>query len=277
MKTRMLFHNRLQPVLATFAVSLFVFGLPARLCAQWTPGTGGVIYYNGGNVGIGTTSPQAPLDVNGAAHVGQTANASGFLFNIAGANSNQLNISASDNTSFGLLLGSDAASYAPNVYHGPQNAYIVNVKNAPLVLGANNGAQMTIQPSGNVGIGTASPQHTLHVAGTIGAEQVIVSATGADYVFDPNYHLAPLREVATYLSANHHLPGIPSADDMQKQGVSLGEMQTKLLAKVEELTLHMIAADERNTRLEEQNRELQARIAALERQAHGNTTTEKEK
>jgi hypothetical protein len=137
---------------------------------------------------------------------------------------------------------------------------------------------------GNVGIGTTSPQHLLHVTGTIGAEQVIVSATGADYVFDPGYHLAPLREVAAYVNANHHLPGIPAAEEMKREGVSLGDMQTKLLAKVEDLTLHMIAADERNTRLEEQNRELiehdrefQARIAALEHHAQGNVTAEKEK
>ncbi len=116
-----------------------------------------------------------------------------------------------------------------------------------------------------------NPQHLLHVAGTIGATQIIVSATGADYVFAPNYRLQPLPEVASYIKANGHLPGIPPAAEVEAQGVNLGDMQSKLLAKVEELTLHMIAADERNNRLErqsldleKQNRELQERLARLE-------------
>jgi hypothetical protein len=117
---------------------------------------------------------------------------------------------------------------------------------------------------GNVGIGTTTPQHTLHVAGTIGAEVVIVSSTGADYVFQPNYHLSPLSEVATYIEQNHHLPDIPSAKEVQARGVNLGDMQTKLLAKVEELTLHMI-------QLEQQNQELKDRIARVE----GNTAVSK--
>jgi len=115
-----------------------------------------------------------------------------------------------------------------------------------------------------VGIGTTNPQHLLHVAGTIGAEEVIKSATGADYVFQPDYHLAPLADVSAFVKENHHLPGIPSAADMQKEGLSLGDMQVELLAKVEELTLHMIEADERNKSLEQQNSQLQERIARLE-------------
>jgi len=107
----------------------------------------------------------------------------------------------------------------------------------------------------------------LHVAGTIGAEEVIVSATGADYVFQPDYPLSPLNEVATYIEQNHHLPGIPSAKEVRVQGVNLGEMQTKLLAKIEELTLHMIHMDERNARLEQQNAELQKRIAEIEQRS----------
>jgi hypothetical protein len=110
-----------------------------------------------------------------------------------------------------------------------------------------------------VGIGTTTPQHLLHVAGTIGAEQVIVSSTGADYVFQPGYRLRPLKDVATYIEEHHHLPDIPSAAEVQKSGVNIGDMQTKLLAKIEEMTLQLIQAEERAQAMEE-------RIAQLEQQ-----------
>ena len=115
---------------------------------------------------------------------------------------------------------------------------------------------------GNVGIGTINPQHLLHVAGVIGAEAIIVSATGADYVFDDDYDLKPLDEVSKYIDRNHHLPGIPSAAEVAEKGVSLGDMQSKLLAKIEELTLHMIQA-------ERENQELRDRVARLEHGAAG--------
>ena len=125
---------------------------------------------------------------------------------------------------------------------------------------------------GTVGIGTTNPCNNplappackLSVAGAIQAQEVVVNTGWADYVFDPAYRLRPLREVADYIQANHHLPEIPSQAEVNEKGVSLGEMQSKLLAKVEELTLHMIQAEERNDRLEQRNRELQDRIAKLE-------------
>jgi predicted nuclease with TOPRIM domain len=105
----------------------------------------------------------------------------------------------------------------------------------------------------------------LAVNGTITTKEVVVTNTGwSDYVFAPDYHLQPLNEVGAYVKEHHHLPEIPSEAEVKEKGVSLGDMQAKLLAKVEELTLHMIQADERNTRLEQQNRELRDRVARLE-------------
>jgi hypothetical protein len=121
-------------------------------------------------------------------------------------------------------------------------------------------ALLTVTPGGSVGIGTTSPVHSLQVAGTIGAEEVIVSSTGADYVFDDGYKLAPLNDVAAYIAANHHLPDIPSAEEMKENGASVSEMQSKMLAKIEELTLHMIE-------IEGENHDLRHRMEQLEKGA----------
>lgn len=93
----------------------------------------------------------------------------------------------------------------------------------------------------------------------------------ADCVFKPGYKLLPLSQLDVYIRENQRLPGIPSEEDVKENGVNIGELQVKLLAKIEELTLHMIEMDERNSELEQQNRELreqnqiiQGRVDALE-------------
>jgi hypothetical protein len=128
--------------------------------------------------------------------------------------------------------------------------------------------QMVIKADGNVGIGTTDPgSYKLAVEGNIGARDVIVTnSPWSDYVFQPGYRLRPLNEVGAYIQANHHLPGIPSEAEVKEKGVSLGDMQSKLLAKIEELTLHMIQQ-------QKENQELRERIALLEKRAPGGTTS----
>lgn len=96
--------------------------------------------------------------------------------------------------------------------------------------------------NGFVGIGTNTPDHLLTVKGTIHAKEILVDYTGplADYVFEPDYHLKSLREVETFIQKNKHLPEIPSAKEVKENGLSVAEMQNKLLQKIEELTLYVI-------------------------------------
>jgi len=130
--------------------------------------------------------------------------------------------------------------------------------------------RMRIDNAGNVGIGTATMPYRLSVDGAIGARDVIVTnAQWSDYVFQPGHQLQPLSEVNAFIQANRHLPEIPSEAEVKEKGVSVGEMQAKLLAKIEELTLHMIAEHERNNRLESENRELHMRMERMEQRVEG--------
>ena len=111
---------------------------------------------------------------------------------------------------------------------------------------------------GKVGIGTQNPDSLLTVNGTVHAKEVKVdlNVPQPDYVFEEDYSLMPLNELESYVQTNKHLPGIPSAKEVKEKGLNAGEMQTKLLEKIEELTLYAID-------LKKQNAELMKRIAEL--------------
>jgi hypothetical protein len=111
--------------------------------------------------------------------------------------------------------------------------------------------------TGAVGVGTTNPDQKLTVKGKIHAEEVIVdlNVPAADYVFAKDYSLMPLHKVEQYVKTNSHLPDVPSATEIKDKGLSMGEMQNKLLQKIEELTLYAI---EQNKKMEIQQNEIQA-------------------
>ncbi len=116
---------------------------------------------------------------------------------------------------------------------------------------------------GNVGIGTQHPDAELTVRGIVHCEEVLVDLdVPADYVFQKyytgaselkeNYTMPTLEEVAAYTEENHHLPNIPSAQEIQEEGLQLKEMTNLLLQKIEELTLYTIEQEKRIKNLEAQ-------------------------
>jgi hypothetical protein len=121
---------------------------------------------------------------------------------------------------------SDGASLAINTLSGSVR---LNTQGSDLII-----------TSGNVGIGTFDPTKKLSVNGTIRAKEIIVDSGWADFVFEPDYKLISLEELDSYIKQNKHLPDLPTSSEVSQAGVALGEVISRLLQKVEELTLYTI-------------------------------------
>lgn len=112
---------------------------------------------------------------------------------------------------------------------------------------------MSIVSNGNVGIGTTNPTQKLSVNGTIQAKDIIVETGWSDFVFNKDYKLRSLAEVEKFIKTNNHLPEIPSQKDVESNGVELGRVSSKLLMKIEELTLYIIEMNKKIEKLEQEN------------------------
>jgi len=137
-----------------------------------------------------------------------------------------------------------------------------------LMFSTNYAQRMTIESNGSVHIGSgrAANGYHLSVSGKVICEELKVQLRSAwpDYVFAPNYKLRPLEEVEAHIQAENHLPGIPTAAEMEKEGIAVGEMQVKMMEKIEELTLYLIDQNKRLEQLEQVNSSLQARLDKAE-------------
>jgi hypothetical protein len=200
-----------------------------------------------GNVGIGIQDPWAKLDIR------TTGSTSG--------DQNALNLNNPSTDAYGtvsIIMGSANESSAMisqqrnNLSKG--GTLIFNTSDAS----GTNQPRMFINDVGNIGIGTLVPgSYKLAVEGKIAARGVKVTLQNPfpDYVFDSTYQLRPLAHLEQYINQNKHLPGIPSAKEVEKEGgVELGEMNVKLLEKIEELSLYII---EVNKKLQEQQEEIE--------------------
>ncbi len=220
-----------------------------------------VMQITNGNVGIGTTNPRAYLDMAKYLDDGKIGTVLGRLFE-------------GDETGSGTFLGVKGyltqGTDLNNVknfsivhdFYGQTNSSI-NFYRGPSMTGGfmtfctdNNSEKMRILTNGNIGIGTIAPDEKLTVKGKIHTQEVRVDMAGPlvpDYVFADGYKLKSLAEIENYIKQNKHLPEIPSAKEIENNGLMLAEMNMNLLKKVEELTLYMIEMKKEN---EKQNKEI---------------------
>ncbi|QEM09115.1 hypothetical protein [Mucilaginibacter rubeus] len=218
-------------------------GVPSNL-AFWNYGSTGwfeaMRLTSKGYLGIGTTAPQGALHVNGMSVF------AGNWSNLDNRN-NTVSLNFLANTGQMVLgwnrtRGDGETDFIANQGAGPLGGFsFYNHDNS------NNENQLLyIRGDGNVAIGTSDPKgYKLAVNGSVIATSVTIKSYGSwpDYVFKSTYKLKPLAEVKDYIDKNQHLPEIPSAEEIEKNGLNLGEMNKLLMKKVEELTLYLIEKD----------------------------------
>ncbi|KQB39380.1 tail fiber protein [Flavobacterium aquidurense] len=180
------------------------------------------------NVGIGTNNPIEKLNINGGTGDGASFDAKIALTKVSTTGNVQ---------SAKIVLGAvdtDFGNLTFKVKTTASRSEIESFYTDALTIKGSNA---------NVGIGTANPDSKLTVAGNIHAQEVKVTVNAGqvpDYVFANDYKLKSLQEVENYIKENNHLPEISSAQEMEKNGLMLAEMNLNLLKKMEEMTLYMI-------------------------------------
>jgi hypothetical protein len=173
-----------------------------------------------GNVGVGTTNPQQKFVVSNNGAEG-----------------------------FELYLNQPSDVVGLQSYNRSSNVY------SKMQLDASQFSFMY----GNVGIGTTNPTNKLDVNGTVHSQEVKVDMLGwSDFVFKKEYNLPTLEEVEKHIAEKGHLENIPSEKEVLENGINLGEMNAKLLQKIEEMTLYLIEMKKDINILKEENKILKA-------------------
>ncbi|MEZ4911858.1 MAG: hypothetical protein R2774_13470 [Saprospiraceae bacterium] len=194
-------------------------------------GSSSLFQNSGGNLGVGTINPTSRLHLVGDGSLTETV----------------------DFTTGDLSLNGDLLNLAVGA------GSVLNSQ----IIECNNGTNhvFSVQSNGALRVGTAAlpSGYMLSVDGKGIFEEIVIDVSGdwPDYVFKKDYDLKPLDEVKTFIEENGHLPNVPSASEVEADGISLGQMNKILMEKVEELTLHLI-------RMEEENNEMKRRLSNLE-------------
>lgn len=211
-----------------------------------------------GQLLIGTTASLSKFHVE----------SSGLLPGVTISNSTGYALAVNDNTGGKFAIWPTGALTIGNTNIVPIAKLNVNVNGAAQAINVyddaainpNDKVTFAVQNSGYTEIGPKSPtvnspNTMLTVYGKIVASEILVIpySSWADYVFSSNYKLKPLNEVEKFIKENHHLPNVPSAATIEKDGANLGELSVIQMEKIEELTLYIIELEKRLKLLEAKN------------------------
>ncbi|RYY67958.1 MAG: hypothetical protein EOO13_13585 [Chitinophagaceae bacterium] len=225
-----------------------------------------------GDVGIGTIVPLAKLHIPTGNDADLTNTANGYVMLGAGTttslllDNNEIMVRSNYTTPGTLSIQNDGGEVAigartsinkggealvmngnnPQMSWYQNNVFksFINQSNEGMYIGVNAG-NLRLDATGQIAIGGVIPAasgYKLTVTGKVICEELKVKLSGAwpDYVFANDYKLASLPEVEKFIAANKHLPNIPTAEEIEKNGMEVGDMQKKMMEKIEELTLYII-------------------------------------
>ena len=215
-------------------------------------GTGNFVVFPtaGGNMGIGTTSPAEKLDVDGNLRLGGDV---GITIN---PNMDVSDLNPGVTTLGASFKGRKWGHVVVDIY-GNDNKDAFAVRTDSNRDGILDKIPFLVNNAGKVGIGTVTPDAELAVNGVVHSKEVKVDLNGwSDFVFKEHYNLPTLEEVEQHIKEKGHLKDIPSAKEVEENGIFLGEMDAKLLQKIEELTLYVLE-------LKKENRQQHTRIDSL--------------
>lgn len=212
---------------------------------------------NGGNdfyISSDYPSLKIPFFINGSGYVGIGNTTPAYNLDVA----NYLRIGGQGGKDYTILGGGAGIGSQLKLFFddGTENTRLTGNSNSWLNL-----------KYGNLGIGTSAPDSKLTVKGKIHAEEIKVdlNVPAPDYVFQRDYKPISLTEIEEFVNNNHHLPEIPSAAEMEKNGINVSDMNMKFLKKIEELTLYLIEQNKKNLELEHEIKLLKKEIAEIKK------------
>lgn len=267
-----------------FAFSAILFFANQIANAQsWVASGTNLVTNNTSNVGIGITTPLEKLTIKNGNILLTSDNDKAVRVITAGSNAGMLYIGTDIDTRTLATNGPSIQmggrgnnwrqggiwyhSYAP----AWQNAHIFINYNQNSGIWTNLLSMVDQNGYAKLAIGDVPSKpdgYSLFVQHGILTEKLKVALTTgsnwADYVFAKNYKLKSLPEVEKYIKANKHLPGVPAAQDLVKQGgIDMNEMFAKQMEKIEELTLYMIELQKQVEKLKKENIELKTYVSTI--------------